>query len=67
VTPATSEREEFVADREFYAPAHCLIKADVEHEIIALVPQTEFWCVYSHRDAQGRISLDYTGWEEAYR
>lgn len=53
--------------REFTAPDHCLIRAEVTHEITALEDDSEFWCVYAHRDPQGRIHQAYTGWEEAYR
>lgn len=56
-----------VIEREFMAPAHCLIRLDVEHEITALVDDTEFWCVYSHRTPQGEISQVNTGWDEALR
>lgn len=56
-----------VIDRDFHAPSHFLVKAEVEHEITAIEDGTEFWCVYSHRDPQGRISIEKTGWEEAYR
>ena len=52
--------------REFTAPAHCLIRADVMHEIVALVDDSEFWCVYSHREPQGDVSLVNTGWDAAY-
>jgi quercetin dioxygenase-like cupin family protein len=45
---------------------HCLIRADVLHEITALVDDTEYWCVYSHREPQGEISLVNTGWPDAY-
>lgn len=55
-----------VIEREFAAPSHCLIKADVEHEITALEDDSEFWCVYSHRDPQGRVTEQFTGWEKAY-
>lgn len=55
-----------VIERDFEAPAHFLVKADVEHEITATEPNTEFWCVYSHRNPQGRITLDYDGWTPAY-
>jgi hypothetical protein len=55
-----------VIERDFEAPAHFLVKADVEHEITATKPDTEFWCVYSHRDPQGRIILNYDGWTPAY-
>lgn len=54
-------------EREFTAPAHCLIKAGVEHEITALQDGTLFWCVYSHRDPQGRVVERYTGWPDAYQ
>jgi hypothetical protein len=45
---------------------HCLIRADVTHEITALVDDTEYWCVYSHREPQGEISQVFTGWQEGY-
>jgi hypothetical protein len=43
-----------------------LIKAGVEHEIIALSDDAEFVCVYSHRTPQGEVSEFPTGWEPAY-
>lgn len=46
---------------------HFLVKADTEHDITALVDDTEFWCVYSHRTAQGDVIQHYDGWEAAYR
>ena len=55
-----------VIEQDFTAPAHCLIKAEVEHEITALVDGTEFWCVYAHREPQGDIVQHYTGWGPAY-
>ena len=55
-----------VIERDFHAPSHCLIKAEVMHEITALEPNTEFWCVYSHRTPQGTISEERTGWDAAY-
>lgn len=55
-----------VIERDFAAPAHCLIRADVEHEITALEDGSEFWCVYSHRTPQGDIVQQFTGWEDAY-
>lgn len=54
-------------DRDFTAPAHFLVRADVEHEIAAIMPNTVFWCVYSHREPQGRVTLEYTGWDAAYQ
>jgi hypothetical protein len=50
----------------FHAPAHCLIKKDVRHEITALSDGVEFWCVYAHRTRQGEIVQESTGWLEAY-
>jgi len=61
-----SEREQLIAERDFHAPSHCLIKADVEHEITAIESGTEFWCVYSHLTPQASVSQDYTGWDKAY-
>lgn len=55
-----------VVERDFYAPSHFLVLADVVHEITALVPNTEFWCVYSHRTAQGDVVQEVTGWLGAY-
>jgi hypothetical protein len=55
-----------VIERDFEAPAHFLVRKDVEHEITATVSQTVFWCVYAHRDPQGRVTQEVTGWEEAY-
>ncbi len=54
-----------IKEKDFVAPSHFLVKADTEHEITALEDNTEFWCVYSHRDPQGRITQEYTGWGKA--
>lgn len=53
-------------ERDFKAPAHCLIRAGVEHEITALQDNTVYWCVYSHTTPQGEISQVYDGWSKAY-
>ena len=45
---------------------HFLVRKDVIHEITALEDNTEFWCVYSHRNSQGEIVQEFTGWNEAY-
>ncbi len=37
------------------APAEYLVKAGVEHEITALEDGTVYWCVYSHRSANGEV------------
>lgn len=62
-----------IAEVELQAPtqeephrrSHLLIEAGIEHEITFIEPGV-FWCVYSHRTPQGAISLEATGWEEAY-
>jgi len=56
-----------VIEREFAAPSHCLIKAEVVHHLTALEDGSEAWCVYAHRDPQGEVVQQYTGWDEAYR
>lgn len=52
--------------QDFRAPMHFLVKAEVKHEITALEDGTEFWCVYSHRTAQGDVVQQANGWDEAY-
>jgi hypothetical protein len=54
-----------IIERDFKAPTHFLVKKDVEHEITALEDDSEFWCVYSHRDPQGEVVQEWTGWREA--
>lgn len=51
-----------VIEQEFTAPAHFLVKAEVRHRIVATKPDTVFWCVYSHRDAQGDVVQEQAGW-----
>ena len=55
-----------VIEKDFFAPTHFLVKAEVRHEITALQDNTEFWCVYSHRTPQGEVSQETTGWTQAY-
>lgn len=55
-----------IIEQDFRAPSHFLVKADVKHQITAIEPGTQFWCVYSHRDPQARITQEYDGWEAAY-
>lgn len=59
--------DQSIIEKDFIAPSHFLVKAEVEHEITALEDNTEFWCVYSHRDPQGRVQLEYDGWTTAYQ
>ena len=55
-----------VIERDFVAPSHFLVKADVEHEITATKDDTAFWCVYAHRTPQGEVSIENTGWQDGY-
>lgn len=54
-------------ERDFMAPSHFLVRAEVEHRIVAIQSDTEFWCVYSHHTPQGDVVQEYPGWPEAYR
>jgi len=67
VLPDGSIIERDFGEGTLHGLRHFLVKADVEHEITALADDTEFWCVYSHREPQGEITLANTGWEDAYR
>lgn len=53
-------------ERVFKAGEFCLILANVEHEITALMDDTLFHCIYSHRTPQGDVVEKYTGWADAY-
>lgn len=55
-----------IVERDFVAPAHFLVKADVKHEITATQDNTTCWCVYSHRDPQGGVVQQYDGWTDSY-
>lgn len=54
-----------IIEKDFIAPAHCLIKKDVEHTITCK-KDGQYWCVYSHRNPQGEIVQDYDGWGTSY-
>ena len=53
-------------ERDFEAPGHFLVRADVRHDIKALRDGTQFWCVYSHRNPQGDVVQHFDGWGDAY-
>lgn len=55
-----------VEEKDFDAISWFLVKAETRHEITALEDDTLFVCVYCHRDPQGRITQEVTGWEPAY-
>lgn len=50
----------------YEGPSHALIVAGAEHEITTLEPDTIFWCVYSHRNAQGEVVQQTEGFTKAY-
>lgn len=56
-----------VKQREFTSGQHFLVRADVHHEVTALAANTCYWCVFSHRDPQGEIVQQFTGWERGYQ
>lgn len=43
-----------------------LIRAGVIHRLTALEPDTLAHCIYSHRNPQGDVVMEYEGWEDAY-
>lgn len=47
-------------------PGYCLIRADVVHEFTALEDDSRIVCIYAHRNPQGEVVEQYTGWPEAY-
>jgi quercetin dioxygenase-like cupin family protein len=53
-------------EHDFAAGEFVTIKAKVLHKITALEDDTLFYCVYAHRDPQGRVTQEYNGWLEAY-
>lgn len=44
-----------------------LIKAGVHHRITALEDGSIGHCIYSHRNPQAEVVVEYDGWAEAYR
>ena len=46
---------------------HFLVLAGVEHAITALEDGTDFYCIYAHREPQGDIVQENTGWYEGYQ
>jgi quercetin dioxygenase-like cupin family protein len=43
-----------------------LVEAGKPHSIVAEVDDTLGHCIFSHRDPQGDVVQQYTGWEAAY-
>jgi len=54
---------ETVIVRDYHAPHHFLIRAEEEHEFVALADNTILWCVYSHRWPQSGEAVKNSGWE----
>jgi hypothetical protein len=54
-------------DRDYYAPDFFLTRKGVRHKLAALEAYTQAGCFYSHHNAQGRVTLEYTGSMDAYR
>lgn len=52
-----------ISEGKYTAPDHLLIKSNVRHEIIALEDDCLFWCVFSHRNANGEVQQE-AGLEE---
>ena len=50
----------------YRAPARFAVLARVYHRIVALEPNTVYWCVFSHRDAEGLVVEEYLGNDAAY-
>jgi quercetin dioxygenase-like cupin family protein len=65
-TGAVSVKRDEEDTQVFRAPSHFLVRAGVRHEITALEDNTTFWCVYSHRDAQGDVVQTNEGWMRSY-
>lgn len=59
-----TELDGSVVEKDFVAPSHFLVRAGVEHEITSLEDDTTYWCVYSHRNAQGEVVQEYDGFNE---
>lgn len=53
-----------ITEKDFTAPSHFLTKAWIEHEITSLQDDTTYWCVFSHRNAQGEVVQEWDGWHE---
>lgn len=53
-----------ITEEDFKCPAHFLTKKDIEHEITSLEDDTTYYCVFSHRNAQGDVVQEFDGWHE---
>lgn len=58
-------RRSFLAGLSAVALAAVTVQREAFLEAQAQLPSI-FWCVYSHRDPQARITQQYTGWDRSY-
>lgn len=56
----TTEPSGSALEREFVAPAHFLVRAGIDHEIIALQDGTTYWCVYPHLPSDPHETINGT-------
>lgn len=52
--------------KEYSAGAAVFIAADIRHTLKALDENTQYMCVFSHRDFDGLVTQDYVGNAKAY-
>lgn len=53
--------------RQVLKPGDTLvIEAERRHNITALQPGSEGDCIFAHRNPQGEVVQEYTGWEDAH-
>lgn len=45
---------------------YLLTEAGMRHELTALEDGTRYFCIYSHRNAQGEVVQEYSGWVPAH-
>lgn len=55
----SSSPEGVTSSQIISAPSHLLIEKDWKHEITAQEDDSEMWCVYSHRNANGEVEQEY--------
>lgn len=61
------EGQEIVGEtREYEAGEFFTVKASVRHTLKALEPDTEYFCIFSHRDLDGVVLQQYRGNDRAY-
>lgn len=61
------EAGKILSDGEYGPGDYIFIAAELFHEFTALVGDTQFDCIYSHRNAEGEVIPEYSGNDNAYR